>query len=546
MNGLTADCGLNIAHATVDRHATGVGCGRVALRWPEANGDRIEVTYADLREESSRFAGVLAGLGVKSGAVVAVYTGRIPALYFAALGTWRSRCVFCPLFSDFGPEPVIHRLAISRAAVLVTTGLLYRMNVAGLRSRLPHLQHVLLTDTDAAHGKDTAPLPRLMRAAPAFFPIGFTDPEERATLHFTSGTTGMPKGAVHVHDGVRYLAQTGKEVFDFRGSDIFWCTADPGWVTGTSYGIVAPLAHGITSIVDREAFDVRRWYRMLAQERVSVWYTSPSAIRRLMRSGISPRDTYDLGALRLICSVGEPLAAEAVRWTERSLGLPAVDTWWQTETGGIMISSAVAPQIRPGSMGWPLREIEAAVVRRAEDGTVIGSAVPGEVGELVLKPNWSSLFREYLRAPEAYARCFAGGWYLTGDLVRRDSEGYFWFVGRADDIIKTAGHLVSPFEVESVLMDHPAVSEAAVIGTPDPLIGERVKAFVTLKPGWNADQPLRRSLLGHARSRLGPAISPREIAFVDDLPRNRAGKIVRRLLKDPEATGETDSADRSA
>ena len=531
MSDLSADCGLNITHAAVDRHAGGASGNRAALRWPAADGDRIELTYADLREESSRFAGVLAELGVKSGEVVAAYLGRIPALYFTALGTWRLHCVFCPLFSDFGPEPIIHRLAIGRAVVLVTTTHLYRLNVAGLRNRLPHLRHVLLADADTVQGKDTAPLPRLMSAAPAFFPIAFTDPEVRASLHFTSGTTGMPKGAVHVHDAARYIDQTGKEVFDFHSTDVFWCTADPGWVTGTSYGIISPLVHGITSIVDKEAFDVKRWYRILSQERVSVWYTSPSAIRRLMRAEINPRDTYDLGALRLICSVGEPLHAGAVHWAERTLGLPVVDTWWQTETGGIMISSAAAPRIRPGSMGWPLHGIEAAVVRRAEDGTVIGSAAPEEVGELVLKPGWSSLFREYLQAPEAYARCFAGGWYLTGDLVRRDPDGYFWFAGRADDVIKTAGHLVSPFEVESVLMDHPAVSEAAVIGIPDPLIGARVKAFVMLKPGRDADEPLRRSLIGHARGRLGPAIAPREIEFAADLPKNKAGKIVRRLLR---------------
>jgi acetyl-CoA synthetase len=531
MDNLSAGCGLNITHAAVDRHAAGDSANRAALRFPADNGNRIELTYADLQEESSRFAAVLAGLGVKSGEVVASYTGRIPALYFTALGAWRARCVFCPLFSDFGPEPIVHRLAIGRAVVLVTTAHLYQLNVADQRSRLPHLRHVLLADADSVQGKDTAPLPSLMRAAPAFFPIAFTDPEDRASLHFTSGTTGMPKGAVHVHDAARYLGQTGKEVFDFHSMDVFWCTADPGWITGTAYGIIAPLVHGITSIVDRGAFDVRRWYQILAQERVSVWYTSPSAIRRLMRAEISPRDTHDLGALRLICSVGEPLHAGAVHWAERTLGLPVVDTWWQTETGGIMISSAAAPQIRPGSMGWPLRGIEAAVVRRAEDGTAIGPVAPHEVGELVLKPGWPSLFREYLQAPEAYTRCFSGGWYLTGDLVRRDSDGYFWFMGRADDIIKTAGHLVSPFEVESVLMDHPAVVEAGVIGIPDPLIGARVTAFVTLKTGWEADEPLRRSLIGQARRRLGAAIAPREIEFVDDLPKNRAGKIVRRLLR---------------
>ncbi|MFZ0614244.1 MAG: AMP-binding protein [Desulfobacterales bacterium] len=531
MSDLFADCGLNMTHAAVDRHVEKGGGDRVAMRWPAAVGQCREVTYAGLREESSRFAGVLAGLGIKPGEVVAAYIGRIPALYVTALGAWRARCVFCPLFSDFGPEPVLHRLRISRAAVLVTTGALYGATVAGLRDRLPCLRHVLLADPDTAPPANTLSLPHLMRAAPAFFPIDPTEPQDRASLHFTSGTTGMPKGAVHVHDAVRYLERTGREVFQFQERDIFWCTADPGWVTGTSYGIITPLVCGVTAVVDEAAFDVTRWYSILAHERVSVWYTSPSAIRRLMRADPSPRDAYDLGALRLICSVGEPLHAGAVHWAEHTLGLPVVDTWWQTETGGIMISSAAAPRIRPGSMGWPLPGIEAAVVERSQDGMVVGPVAPEQAGELALKPGWPSLFREYLDAPQAYAQCFAGGWYLTGDLVRRDPDGYFWFLGRADDIIKSAGHLVSPFEVESALMDHAAVGEAAVIGIPDPLLGARVKAFVTLKPGRNAGEPLRRELIAYARRRLGPAIAPREIEFADELPKNKAGKIVRRLLR---------------
>lgn len=531
MGDLFADCGLNITHAALDRQVENGKGDRVALRWPAANARRRELTYADLREESSRFACVLTGLGVKPGEVVATFIGRAPALYVAALGAWRARCVFCPLFADFGPQPVLHRLKISRAAVLVTTGALYSATVVGLRDRLPGLHHVLLADPDTAPPTDTLSLRHLMRAAPGFFPIDVTGPEDRASLHFTSGTTGMPKGAVHVHDAVRHLARTGREVFQFHERDVFWCTADPGWVTGTSYGIITPLVCGVTAVVDEAAFDVTRWYRILAQERVTVWYTSPAAIRRLMRADLNPREAGDLSALRMICSVGEPLPAGAVRWAERILGLPVVDTWWQTETGGIMISSAAAPRIRPGSMGWPLPGIEAAVVKRLEDGTVSGSAAPGQAGELALKPDWPSLFREYLDAPEAYARCFAGGWYLTGDLVRRDRDGYFWFLGRADDIIKTAGHLVSPFEVESALMEHAAVGEAAVIGIPDPLIGARVKAFVTLKPGREAGEPLRRELIAYARRRLGPAIAPREIEFVEEMPKNMAGKIVRRLLR---------------
>ncbi|HEY7745918.1 MAG TPA: AMP-binding protein [Desulfuromonadales bacterium] len=324
---------------------------------------------------------------------------------------------------------------------------------------------------------------------------------------------------------------TGKFVLDLHPDDIFWCTADPGWVTGTSYGIIAPLTLGVTSIVDEADFDAGRWYRILEQQRVSVWYTAPTAIRMLMRTGITPRGQYDLSRLRLVHSVGEPLNPEAVIWGEEVLGLPIHDNWWQTETGGIMIANFAAMEIRPGSMGRPLPGIEAAIVRRLDEDRVVVLEEPGVEGELALRPGWPSMFRAYLHDEERYRKCFAGGWYLTGDLAQRDADGYFWFVGRADDIIKTAGHMVGPFEVESALMEHPAVAEAGVIGKPEPTIGELVKAFIALKPGFAAGETLRLELLGFARSRLGSAVAPKEIAFIDRLPRTRSGKIMRRLLK---------------
>ncbi|MEW6281385.1 MAG: AMP-binding protein, partial [Candidatus Eremiobacterota bacterium] len=337
-------------------------------------------------------------------------------------------------------------------------------------------------------------------------------------------------GAVHVHQAVLTHYATGLFALDLHAEDVFWCTADPGWVTGTSYGILAPLLHGVTSVVDEQEFDPDRWYRTLAEQRVSVWYTSPTAIRMLMRLELKPRELYDLSALRLVASVGEPLNPEAVVWGWNTLGLPIHDNWWQTETGGIMIANTPSQDIRPGSMGRPLPGIEAAVVRRTGPDQVelLGA---DEEGELALKPGWPSMFRTYLEEPERYRRCFCGGWYISGDLARQDADGYFWFVGRADDIIKTAGHMVGPFEVESALMEHPAVAEAGVIGKPDPVIGEVVKAFVALKPAFPAGEDLRRDLLGFARKRLGSAVAPKEIEFVDSLPRTRSGKIMRRLLK---------------
>jgi acetyl-CoA synthetase len=302
-------------------------------------------------------------------------------------------------------------------------------------------------------------------------------------------------------------------------------------VTGTSYGILAPLLHGVTNIIDEADFDAERWYRILETQRVNVWYTAPTAIRRLMRLDIDPRQRYDLSHLRLIHSVGEPLNPEAVVWGQEKLGLPIHDNWWQTETGGIMIANYPAMTIRPGSMGRPLPGIEAAIVRRVEATTCEVIETPDVEGELALKPGWPSMFRGYLHDEARYRKCFVGDWYISGDLAKRDADGYFWFVGRADDIIKTSGHMVGPFEVESALMEHPAVAEAGVIGKPDPMIGELVKAFVSLKPGVTASDALRLELLGHARRKLGPAVAPKQIEFQDHLPKNKAGKIMRRLLK---------------
>ena len=529
MRGLPGG-GLNIAHEAVDRHAENQGSETVAIRWLGKEGAVRDITYGELSAQTSRFANVLRGLGVGKGDRVFALAGRIPELYFAALGTLKNVSVFCPLFSQFGPEPVWQRLSRGDAKVLVTTKALYEKKVAVLRERLPALQHILLADVEDDLDASVCSLPKLMAAASAQFEIPPTSPEDMALLHFTSGTTGMPKGAVHVHQAVLTHFATGRYVLDLHAEDVFWCTADPGWVTGTSYGIFAPLLHGVTNVVDEADFDAERWYRLLQDQKVTVWYTAPTAIRRLMRIPGEPRTQYDLSHLRLIHSVGEPLNPEAVVWGQRALGLPIHDNWWQTETGGIMIANYAAMDIRPGSMGKPLPGIEAAIVKRGEHGIEVVKEADVE-GELALKLGWPSMFRAYLHDEVRYAKCFVDGWYLSGDLAKRDADGYFWFVGRADDIIKTSGHMVGPFEVESALMEHPAVAEAGVIGKPDAMIGELVKAFVTVKAGHTASDELRLELIGFARKRLGPAVAPKEIAFIDSLPKTRSGKIMRRLLK---------------
>jgi len=533
LDGLPGGRGLNIAHEAVDRHAAGARSSRVALRWLSKDGSRRDFTYADLRDETNRFANVLQSLGVARGGTVAALAGRIPELYIAALGTLKNGSVFTPLFSAFGPEPIQSRIDIARAKVLVTTDALYRRKVEAIRASLPSLEHVLLVGDHEAIQKLSAVrhLRGLMAEADSRFTIPATDPEEPALLHFTSGTTGKPKGAVHVHQAVVAHHATGRFALDFHEDDVFWCTADPGWVTGTSYGIVAPLTHGLTSIVDEADFDAERWYSILAAERVTVWYTAPTAIRMLMRLGTAAARRHALPALRFLASVGEPLNPEAVVWGMDAFGRPFHDNWWQTETGGIMIANFAAMDVRPGSMGRPLPGIEAAIVRRTGDRTLEVVDAPDTEGELALRPGWPSMFRGYLSDDVRYRKCFVGGYYLTGDLAKRDRDGYYWFIGRADDVIKSAGHLIGPFEVESVLLEHPAVAEAGVIGKPDPVALEIVKAFVALKPGHDPTDALRQELLGFARVRLGAAVAPKEIDFRPSIPKNRAGKIMRRLLK---------------
>lgn len=530
LSGLPDGKGLNIAHEAIDRHAGGELKTTVAIRLIRKTGKHEEFTYGDLKTQTSKFANVLAGLGLDEGERVFSLLGRVPELYITALGALKFKAVFCPLFSVFGPEPIFQRLDKGDAKVLVTNLSFYEKKIKIILDRLPALTYILLTDAPDHLGEKALSWLRLMNEASEDFSIPPTNPEDPSLLHFTSGTTGMPKGALHVHQAVLTHYTTGKYVLDFQKGDVFWCTADPGWVTGTSYGIIAPLINGVTSIVDEDEFDGLRWYSVLEKEKVNIWYTAPTAIRRLMRMDLVPKEKYDLSNLRLILSVGEPLHAGAVVWGQKSFGVPVLDNWWQTETGGIMIANYSSMEVKPGSMGKPLPGIIAAIANVEGDKVKIVEK-PDIQGHLVLKKGFPSLFRGYLHEEERYKKCFRGDWYITGDLAKIDADGYFWFVGRADDIIKTSGHMVGPFEVESTLMKHPAVAEAAVIGKPEPSIGELVKAFVVLKEGFAATDALQLELIGFARKTMGPAVAPKEISFIDSLPKTKSGKILRRLLK---------------
>ncbi|MEX0785095.1 MAG: acetate--CoA ligase [Dehalococcoidia bacterium] len=519
--------GLNIGYECLDRHVKAGRGDKLCMLWEGKDGGTDSYTYADMKKMSSKFANVLQQLGVQKGDRVFVFMDRIPELYAAAFGTLKAGCIIGPLFPAFGPDAIRDRLENSGAVALVTTPEL-KAKVHQVMDQLPALKHLIIAKHGTKPDVEDGELcwNDLMDAASDEFKVAKTGPEDGAIMHYTSGTTGKPKGAYHVHKAVLGHYATGKLVLDLHEDDIYWCTADPGWVTGTSYGMFAPYTNCVTSVIYEGGFSARKWYEIIQTYKVSVWYSAPTAIRMLMKAGDDVPKRFDLSSLRYIMSVGEPLNPEAVVWSNDVLGLPFHDNWWQTETGSILIANYPILPIKPGSMGRPMPGIEPGIID--ENGNVVA---PGEEGDLAIRPGWPSMFRQYWRNEELYNSRFRNGWYITGDRAHMDDEGYYWFVGRSDDVINTAGHLVGPFEVESALIEHPAVAEAGVIGKPDPVAMEIVKAFVSLKEGYEPTPELRRELTRFARERLGPAVAPREIDFIDSLPKTRSGKIMRRLLK---------------
>ncbi|MFI8823499.1 AMP-binding protein [Streptomyces sp. NPDC053431] len=460
--------GVNIGYEAVDRHLREGHGERDALRCVARDGSLRTVSFAGLAGDSSRFAHVLEQLGVGRGERVFILLGRRYELYAIVLGALRAGRVVCPLLTALGPGPVASHMKLGNARALVTTRELYEREVAPVRSRLPHLRHVLLLDPGGAPPRGTLSFHALTDGAPSAYTVGPTDPAEPALLHFTRGTTGPPKCAVHVHEAVLAHHVTAAYALDLHEGDVFWCTADPGWVTGTSYGIVAPLTHGVTTIVDEGGFAPDRWYGILADQHVTVWYTTPGALRGLMRAaprgGVRPAARHDLSSLRSLASVGEPLSPEAVHWGREALGTPVHDTWWQTETGAVMLANFPADPVRPGSMGRPMPGVEAAVLACGEDGRAVVDdgrvrvlREPDAQGELALRAGWPSMFRGYLHEPRRHESCFADGWYLTGDLVSRDADDWFWFVGRADSGSAASG----PWAARTTSSGPPGVSGAA-------------------------------------------------------------------------------------
>ncbi len=509
---------------------TSVQCSRglsskIAMRWIDAHGTRTDYTFAELDRESNRFANAIISLGIGKGDIFFTFLPKMPEQFFAFLGTLKVQAVCGTLFSNFGEDALLDRLGDSGAVGIITRKSLYK-KIARIRDQLPALKHIILVDGDDDQASGIISYQRIMPEASTKFEVQLTSPDTPSVLHYPSGSTGKPKGVLHRHASLGSQQPTAQHILGLREDDIYWCTADQGWVTGTSYGIIGPWSLGVTQIHYGGGYDAQEWMNLLAEEKVTVWYSAPTALRMLMREEETIFTSAKLPDLKAIYSVGEPLNPEVITWSRRVLNHDIYDTWFQTETGAIMITNRPGLEVRPGSMGKPFDGIEPAIL--ADDGTPLPD---GEQGNLCVMEGWPSMFVTYLNNESAYNSKFKNGWYYTGDTARKDSDGYYWFMGRSDDVINTAGHLISPFEVESALLEVEEVAESGVIGAPDDLLFEKVVAFVQLHERFQPNKDLEIKIRLHVSNRASSIATPQEIIFCDSIPKNKSGKIMRRVLK---------------
>jgi len=522
---MNEDIRYNIGYACSTLQCERGLSNKVAMRWIDAHGSRTDFTFGDLEQQSNRFAHVLTSQGVGKGDIFFTFLPKMPEQFFAFLGTLKTQAVCGTLFSNFGEDALLDRLGDSGAVGIITRKSLYK-KIARIRHQLPRLRLIILVDGEDSLESGVFSYARLMAEASADFSVLPTSPDTPSVLHYTSGSTGKPKGVLHRHGSLSGQVATTRGVLGLTDGDIYWCTADQGWVTGTSYGIIGPWSLGVTQVHYGGGYDAQAWIDLLAAEKITVWYSAPTALRMLMREDENIFTEADLPALRAIFSVGEPLNPEVIAWSQRLLKKDIYDTWFQTETGAIMIPNRPGVPIRPGSMGKPFGGIEPSIL--ADDGTPVPD---GEQGNLCIKAGWPSMFVTYLHNESAYKSKFKDGWYYTGDTARRDSDGYYWFMGRSDDVINTAGHLISPFEVESALLEVEEVAESGVIGAPDDLLFEKVVAFVHLHERFQPTKDLEIKIRLHVSNRASSIATPQEIIFCAGIPKNKSGKIMRRVLK---------------
>ena len=515
---------VNMAYEAIDKHAKSDRKNKVALYYQD--GSRKEkYTFKEMKDFSNKAGNVLKNYGdVEKGDRVFIFMPRSPELYFALLGAVKLGAIVGPLFEAFMEGAVRDRLEDSEAKVLITTPeLLERIPL----NDLPALKTVFLVGDNAEEGGKTVAFNPLFEQASKELHIEWLGREDGLILHYTSGSTGKPKGVLHAQNAMVQHYQTAKWVLDLKEDDVYWCTADPGWVTGTAYGIFAPWLVGASNVILGGRFSPEAWYEALQDYGVTVWYSAPTAFRMLMGAGQDAIKKYDLSQVRHVLSVGEPLNPEVIRWGMSAFGLRIHDTWWMTETGGQVICNYPCMEIRPGSMGKPIPGVKAAIVDNE------GNEVPPyTMGNLAIGKGWPSMMRGFGITQQKYESYFMpGDWYVSGDSAYMDEDGYFWFQGRIDDVIMTSGERVGPFEVESKLIEHAAVAEAGVIGIPDPVRGEIIKAFIALRVGYEPSDELKEEIRQFVKKGLAAHAAPRQIEFRDKLPKTRSGKIMRRVLK---------------
>ncbi|QUG42389.1 acetate--CoA ligase [Psychrobacillus sp. INOP01] len=515
---------VNMAYEAIDRHAETDKKDKVALHYQDAER-KESYTFGDMKKWTDKAANVYVNhSNLSKGDRLFIFMPRSPELYFALLGATKLGLIVGPLFEAFMEGAVYDRLLDSEAKAIVTTPeLLNRIPL----DKLPNLETVFIVGENVEESDKFIDFKTALHNASESFEIRWVDKEDGLILHYTSGSTGKPKGILHAHYAMVQHYQSMKWVMDIREDDIYWCTADPGWVTGTSYGIFGPWLTGTTSLILGGRFSPDAWYNAIDEYGVTVWYSAPTAFRMLMGAGDAIVQQHDLSSLRHVLSVGEPLNPEVIKWGMQVFNKRIHDTWWMTETGAQMICNYGCLPIKPGSMGKPLPGIEAAIIDN--QGNVVP---PYTMGNLALKKGWPSMMRQVWNNKEKFDSYFINDeWYFSGDSAYMDEEGYYWFQGRVDDVIMTSGERVGPFEVESKLLEHPAILEAGVIGKPDPVRGEIIKAFVALNEGYEPSDELITDIQQFVKKGLAAHAAPREIEFKDKLPKTRSGKIMRRVLK---------------
>jgi acetyl-CoA synthetase len=513
----------NMAYEAIDRHAESYRKNQVALYYDE--GVRKEkYTFKEMKELSNKAGNLFKQVGIEKGDRVFVFMPRSPELYFSLLGVIKLGAIVGPLFEAFMEGAVRDRLADSDAKAIVTTKeLLSRIPIEDL----PSLKHIFVIGNEIEESEKFIDYNKHFQEASTKLDIEWVDRNDGLILHYTSGSTGKPKGVLHVHNAMIQQYQTARWVLDLKEDDVYWCTADPGWVTGTSYGIFGPWLTGTSNLIVGGRFNPETWYKKLEEYGVSVWYSAPTAFRMLMGAGDEVVKKFDLSNLRHIVSVGEPLNPEVVRWGKKVFDLRIHDTWWMTETGALLICNYPCMEMKPGSMGKPIPGVVAAIVD--DQGNELP---PNRMGNLAIKKGWPAMMHQIWNNPQKYESYFLpNDWYVSGDSAYMDEYGYFWFQGRIDDVIMTSGERVGPFEVESKLLEHPAVAEAGVIGKPDPVRGEIIKAFIALLDGYEPSEELVEDIRQFVKKGLAAHAAPREIEFRDKLPKTRSGKIMRRVLK---------------